>query len=311
MIETVVSVNLPVDEKMEIKKNRIKPDILTGKEKRICLVTGTHGDELEGQYVCYKMNKIINENKQYLKGIVDIYPALNPLGIDSISRGIPMFDLDMNRIFPGDSEGAMPEYVASKIIEDIKEADMCVDIHSSNIFLMEIPQVRISEQTAEKLVPFAKKLNIDFIWVHAAATVLESTLAHSLNSIGVPTLVVEMGVGMRITKSYGEQLVKGLFNLMSKLGIWTGPVEKPKVPIISKNEEVGFINAEASGVFVPSIKHGDKVKKGEVVGSIVEPLTGKILSEELSPCDGIVFTLREFPIVYEGSLIARVLEGEE
>ena len=65
----------------------------------------------------------------------------------------------------------MPEYVASKIIEDIKEADMCVDIHSSNIFLMEIPQVRISEQTAEKLVPFAKKLNIDFIWVHAAATV--------------------------------------------------------------------------------------------------------------------------------------------
>ena len=43
-----------------------------------------------------------------------------------------------------------------------------------------------------------------------------------------------MGVGMRITKSYGEQLVKGLFNLMSKLGIWTGPVEEPKVPIISK-----------------------------------------------------------------------------
>ena len=31
-----------------------------------------------------------------LKGIVEIYPALNPLGVDSISRGIPMFDLDMN-----------------------------------------------------------------------------------------------------------------------------------------------------------------------------------------------------------------------
>ena len=60
MVETVVSVGLPVDEKMDIKKNRIKPDTLTGKEKRICFVTGTHGDELEGQYVCYQMNKIIN-----------------------------------------------------------------------------------------------------------------------------------------------------------------------------------------------------------------------------------------------------------
>ena len=47
MVETVVSVGLPVDEKMYIKKNRIKPDTLTGKEKRICFVTGTHGDELE------------------------------------------------------------------------------------------------------------------------------------------------------------------------------------------------------------------------------------------------------------------------
>lgn len=312
MVETVVSVGLPVDEKMDIKKNRIKPDTLTGKEKRICFVTGTHGDELEGQYVCYQMNKIINENKQYLKGIVDIYPALNPLGIDSISRGIPMFDLDMNRIFPGDKEGAMPEYVASKIIEDIKGADMCIDIHSSNIFLMEIPQVRINEKTAEKLVPFAKELNIDLIWVHGAATVLESTLAHSLNSIGVPTLVVEMGVGMRITKAYGDQLVKGLFNLMSKLGIWTGPVEEPKETILStKKEEVEFINAEASGIFVPCIKHGDKVKKGESVGNIVEPLTGKILNQALSPCSGMVFTLREFPVVYEGSLIARVLGEEE
>ena len=40
MVETVVSVGLPVDEKMDIKKNRIKPDTLTGKEKRICFVTG-------------------------------------------------------------------------------------------------------------------------------------------------------------------------------------------------------------------------------------------------------------------------------
>ena len=129
MVKRVVSIGLPVDEKMEIIKNTIEPEKISGNEKRICIVTGTHGDELEGQYVCYEINRIINENKQYLKGIVDIYPALNPLGIDSISRGIPMFDLDMNRIFPGDKEGAMPEYVASKIIDDLLGADICVDIH--------------------------------------------------------------------------------------------------------------------------------------------------------------------------------------
>lgn len=60
--------------------------------------------------------------------------------MDSISRGIPMFDLDMNRIFPGSEEGSVAEHVAAKIVEDIAGADLCVDIHASNIFLREIPR---------------------------------------------------------------------------------------------------------------------------------------------------------------------------
>ena len=53
MVETVVSSALPVDELLSIRKNRLEPDHQSGREKRICIVTGTHGDELEGQYVCY------------------------------------------------------------------------------------------------------------------------------------------------------------------------------------------------------------------------------------------------------------------
>ena len=52
MIETVVSVGLPIDEKLMIQKNRLIPQKgLSGGEKRISIVTGTHGDELEGQYL--------------------------------------------------------------------------------------------------------------------------------------------------------------------------------------------------------------------------------------------------------------------
>ena len=50
MVETVVSSALPVDELLSIRKNRLEPDHQSGREKRICIVTGTHGDELEGQY---------------------------------------------------------------------------------------------------------------------------------------------------------------------------------------------------------------------------------------------------------------------
>ena len=307
MIKTVASVSLPVMEKLEIKKNRLEAGDAADK-KRISITTGVHGDELEGQYVCFELSRIIQENPGYLNGIVDIYPAMNPLGIDSITRGIPAFDLDMNRVFPGNEEGSLTEHIAAKIIEDLLGSDLCIDIHASNIFLTEIPQVRINELHADVLVPMAEKLNIDLIWVHGNSTVLESTLAYSLNSRNTPTLVVEMGVGMRITKSYCDQLVEGILSVMKEMGIWTGPVNVPRQPLVAdQDDDVCFLNAPEAGIFISRAAHGDHLKAGDLVGEIVDPLEGTVLVRMKAPDEGLLFTIREYPVVNEGSLIARIL----
>ncbi len=304
-VQQVASVALPVGERLLIKKNVISNG--SGK-KRLCIVTGTHGDELEGQYICFKLNQLVQENIDKLNGTLEIYPALNPLGIDSITRGIPNFDLDMNRIFPGNPNGTMEEYIANKILNDLKGADMVIDIHSSNIFLREIPQVRININMAERLTPYARLLNVDFIWIHEAATVLETTLAHSLNSIDTPTLVVEMGVGMRINHRYGNRLVYGILNLMNELGMWSERPEPHTItsPVVSVADEVSFINADSSGIFLTEIQNNIIVDEGEEIGAIVSPLTGEVLQQVLSPTHGLLFTLRAYPVVYQGSLLARI-----
>ena len=197
MVKTVFSIGLSTGEKLIIKKNRLEGTALSGQNKRVAIVSGTHGDELEGQYVCYEVIRRIKEHPEYLCGVVDIYPALNPLGIAVADRMVPRLELDMNRMFPGDEKGTPMERVTAAIIQDLAGADLCIDVHASNEFLKEIPQVRISEEFAEKLLPYAKHMNADMVWMNATATVHESTLAHSMNMLGVPTLVVEMGLGMR------------------------------------------------------------------------------------------------------------------
>lgn len=311
MIQEVVSVDLPVHERLVIKKNRLEPENMTGKEKRISIVTGTHGDELDGQYISYEIIKKIQMYPEKLKGIVDIYPDVNPLGIDMGSRGIPMFDLDMNRVFPGDNNGAVAEYTAAGLIDDIIGSDFCLDIHSSNIFLKEMPQLRMTEENKDKLLPYAKKLNADFIWIYSSKTVLDATLAYSLNNMGVPTLVAEMGVGHRINNEYCQQLIEGIFNLMTELEVWDDAPVNVRNSIVSTEGQVSFISAAGSGIFVSSINSMGTIGMGTHIGDIIEPITGKVIQRIESPTDGIIFSLREHPVVYKGALIARVYGGRK
>ena len=57
----------------------------------------------------------------------------------------------------------------------------------------------------------------------------------------------------------------------------------------------------------PSIEHWMAVRAGQPLGCIVSPHRGGVLSEVRSPVDGVLFTLREYPVVYEGSLLARIM----
>ena len=309
MIDTVVSVEMLVEEVMRIKKNRLAPDECTGKEKRLCLASGSHGDELCGQFICYEVIRKIKKDFQNLTGIVDVYPSMNPLGLDAQTRDFPLMDIDMNTIFPGDDDGAILEHAASRIIKDMAGADICLDIHSSNSLIREIPQVRLNDDVIETVMPYAKMLNAELVWIHPSTSVRPGSLAYALNAIGVKSMVIEAGVALRIDYEYCEQIVDGIFSLMKHMGSWQGEVNEPRRPIIATDGDVHFVNAESSGLFVPNIKHSMEVKKGEKIGTIVDVITGSVEERIYAPCDGLVFTLREYPAVEEGALIARIYGG--
>lgn len=310
MIEIVVSVKLPIGEMLKIKKNSLLPDQMNGQEKRICLVSGIYGDELGGQYICGQVIKRIKEDYSLLTGIVDVYPAINPLGLDARTRVVPITDIDYSTVFPGDINGGMEEYTAAKLMEDMEGAACCIDIHSSNIFLQELPQVRLNDDFDDRLLHLSRLMNTNLVWIHPSATVNEGSLAYALNKKGIPTLVTESGGAFRIKYDYCEQIIDGIFTIMNELGIWKGKGHsRKKVPII-KEDEISYLNCESSGIFVSRKKLNEYVKQGEVIGTITNPLFGAVEEEIIAPVEGLIMTLREHPGVTEGSLVARIAGGK-
>lgn len=311
--DTILSLALPYRERLEIRRT-----VFDGEAggPKVAVVAGVHGDELEGLYLCHRLaaslEALARERPGALRGRVELLPALNPLGIDTIQRSVPVFDTDLNRVFPGHREGMPPQRMAEAVMRALEGAALVIDVHASNIFLREIPQVRINRDFAGDLVPLAERANVDLIWIHGAVTVLEATIAHSLNARGIPCLVVEMGVGMRVTPALSEQLEIGILHLWQRLGVLDPALElqvPARTPFLAGDDNVHYLNAERSGIFVPSVEHWIGVHRDQVLGVIVSPHHGRVLAEVRSPVDGVLFTLREYPIVYEGSLMARIMEA--
>lgn len=316
MIKTVVSINLPIDEKLIIKKQVISSfgdnDAAcekTNGAKKISIVTGIHGDELEGQLVCFELQRRIKEHPEFLSGIVDIYPTLNPLGIESVTRSLPSFDIDMNKTFPGFNDGTMIEYIASNIMSDFSSSDFVVDIHASSIFIREIPQIRIPYKFKDKLKEKSHLLNMDLIWASDCPSVRENSLCYALNDKGIDAVVVDMGIAMFFTREYCLQVTDGIFVLMKNLGIWSGPVVEPKKAIyVEEVSPTEIITSKVPGMFVREVEIGQKVEKGQILGRVIDPLEGTIKQEVVATESGLLFTIREYPIVQIGSLLGRIFK---
>ena len=312
MIDTVVSVNLMVGETLKIKKNRLGTDYPRGDEKRLCIVSGIYGDELQGQYICYETIRRIKNEYENLTGIVDIYPSLNPMGLEAGGREIPGPELNMNELFPGSESGAMGEYAAYAVLKDIEGADFCLDVHGSDKYLCEIPQIRMNDDVEGIIMPYAEHLNTDMIWVHPSTQVKKGSIVYELNKIGVKACVTESSYAFKINQRYCNQIVDGIFSLMKFMGIWKGSVKKVKDPFVVHDDQVIYVNSESSGIFIPHTSVHDLISENDEIGRVVDVITGSVEEIIKAPVSGIITGMREYPAIEEGSLLARIvsLDGD-
>lgn len=286
--------------------------------KRIAFVAGLHGDEMEGVYICHLLVRYLRQLKAAdpgaFLGEVHVYPAVNPSATNNGTRLWPFFSVDMNRLMGPGKSHALAQSAAHELLEDIKaSADLVVDLHAGNQQLMELPQIRIIKDCEKKLLPLARLCNVDVVWVHPAADVLRMALGYNLNQAKIPALVLETGVGLRINPQTCEQLFRGMVHLMRETGILSVD-QDPNInqPLIVHPSEVYQIQAKRAGLFISQVRLGERMNKGDKVGEVVDPVHGEVLEEIRLPFSGLIFTLREHPLAYEGSLLVRMaLDGRD
>mgnify|MGYP000947191345 CR=1 FL=1 len=266
----------------------------------LCLTGAIHGDELNGVEVIRRVLGALDASD--LVGTVIGVPIVNLAGFSRGSRYLPD-RRDLNRFFPGNPNGSSASRIAHDFFVNIvRRCDALVDFHTGSFDRSNLPQVRGDLRLSTVL-----ELTRGF----GATSVLHTPgapgmLRRAATDAGIPAVTFELGAPVRLEPVEIEHGVTAIETLMNNLGMtqrvrqWREPQ-----PIYYESR---WVRAMRPGMLFSDVKLGDRVRQGQRLGRVVNPLSDEV-SELVAPVRGRVLGMALNQVVLPGYAAFHV--GEE
>lgn len=299
--------------KPDSSKFRIPVTIIEGKKEgpTILVDACTHGDEYEGAEAIIKLGKLL-EAESFAGTFVGV-PALNYEAFSFISRASITDDINLNRIFPGNSETYITHRLASTYIERIvKHVDFVITFHGGGDVLHLEPVIGYmpgDDEVSKKTYEMAKAFNVKYTWRMQNLPFDGVTSVTYKNLLGIPSILPE--VGSHCDRLHNRQknvdiCLDGIINVMNHLKMMDG--EMPK-PVEQMDIELHYLHASNGGIQKLCKRENEIVEEGELLGEITDVFGNKI--EELkAPYRGVVLGFWSIPVIRPGDwwfLFAKIL----
>lgn len=302
--KTVIQVDMPCGDGLSVVRRRFT----AGADRpRVALVAGIRGDAPEGIRVAHRVARVLEEVEPRLLGTVDVYPCANPLAAHRGTRLWPFFDVDLNRLFPGRENGHPPDRVAWALCADVQGADQVVELRGASPAFREATQAHVRERDTAA-VELAASANVAVIWCRRPGPAAPGTFAEQFPG----TIVLEGGAGNRLSDGVGTDLADGVLNVLARVGAM-GEADLPfhwaglQRPVLVRDEQVVRIRANRGGLFLPEPAVWSRVEVGDPIGQVVDTVTGETIESVASPAAGRLLAVREQPVVFPGTMVARVV----
>ena len=245
----------------------------------VLLVSGTHGDEYEGQVALCNLVKLLDPAR--IRGRVIILPAANFPAAIAGRRTSPIDEGNLNRLFPGDPDGTVTEQIAYHIEHElVPMADLVCDLHSGGSSLMYVPSALYGgwkrDGGTEQGVAALKAFGSPVAYVAEQNQGGDRTLSGGAARHGVVCIGTEAGGSGHVTRSAVRMVERGVNNVLVHLGILPASARvAPDGP--TRFLEVGgpdyFVYAPENGLFEPLVELGDTVEAGQPAARLHFPET--------------------------------------
>jgi len=297
------TVDVPVSTLSDHTPVNLSVHVIHGKKSGPVLFVSAaiHGDEVIGVEIVRRLLKA--KAVGGLAGTLLAVPIVNSFGFHNQSRYLPD-RRDLNRCFPGLSEGSMASRLAHIFMTEIvQRADVGIDLHSAAIHRSNLPQIRLTPGN-DKLAKLGRAFGAP---VMLPSKLREGSLRMAAEEAGVDVLLYEGGEGLRFDELAARAGVSGILRVMQHLGM-IGAKGVPKIrhaPVLAGNSR--WYRAPAGGVLRGYVPIGGAVTPGDVLCAISDPF-GEVEHEVVAETRGVVIGRSNMPTVYEGDAVFHIAE---
>lgn len=260
----------------------------------LCIVAGIHGDEINGTEIARRAFSWINPKE--LAGTVIVFPMVNAAGVRSGNRYM-QDRRDLNRAFPGRSNGSVTSIVAHTLFTEIRRnCNYLIDLHTGSFSRSNHPQIRVTAGD-NRAMELARHFGVGIVVVDEGPN---GSIRREAGDIGIPAIIYEAGEPSRFDLDLIAAGVQGIESVMAYLGMIEGgtELEVPESRIYTKTTWVR-VPPGAGGYFFPTVELGHEVRRGDRLGTLIDPLTDRYTAVEAEE-SGEVIGLAVAQIVLSG-----------
>ncbi len=275
----------------------------------LAVTAAIHGDELNGTGIIHHLiygadheagTKDDHIGAETMSGTLILVPVVNVEGM-LLQQRHSTDGRDINRLFPGKPDGNHSQRLAHILFEQVvKRADYLIDLHTAPYTRMNIPHVRadLDKKSCKRL---ARAFGTEVI-LHSVGP--EGSIRREASDAGIPTILLESGTSHRFEPVSLECGVRGILNVMAKLGMVEKPYRRPRWRLLVRRFR--WVRSATGGLLHSLIEGGASVKKGEVIAHVTDPF-GSSVESITSPVTGYVIGLATTPLVRPGDPIANIV----
>lgn len=235
----------------------------------LCITAGIHGDEINGTEIARRAFSWIDPKA--LAGTVIAFPMVNASGVRTGNRY--MADRrDLNREFPGRSRGSVSSIVAHALFVEItRHCHYLVDLHTGSFARSNHPQIRVDDDP--EALELARHFGVGIVVLDEGPN---GSIRREASRAGIPSIIYEAGEPLRFDLDQIAAGVRGIDSVMAHLNMVEGPaeLEVPDSRIYTRTQWVR-VPVGAGGYFFPTAELGETVESGQVLGTIIDPLTDR------------------------------------